>query len=243
MGNPFKSLENKIKKGINRFGDSVKSGINKLGNEVKSGVKKVGNEVESGVKNAGNTIKHEVEGVGKQAIHEVEELGQKSINELQDEFKKFANQIEDLTETVIDELEDEVNEALEAIFARLAQEGLNTALKVLTKAERISETALKDASFSIDISAMGFSWNDIGGRVGAIREKVEGLIKKTPKLSRAYIIECVNALAPDTISLSLDVKLAALVITSDDVGFGFGFSISTPAFLEASDELLDAMGL
>ncbi len=243
MANPFKSIEREIKKGINRLGDQVKSGINKLGNEVESGVKKVGHEVESGVKNAGNTVKHEVESVGKNAVHEVEALGKKSINELESEFKKATHEIEDVAEKAIDELEGEAKAVLNAIFAELTSQGFHRALKVLEKAERIGETALKDASFSFDVSAIGFAWNNIGGRVGEIRGKIDDLAKKTPKLSRAYIIECVNALAPDTISLSLDVKLAALIVTSDDVGVGFGFSISTPAFLEASDELLDAMGL
>ena len=243
MANPFKSIEREIKKGINRLGDQVKSGINKLGNEVESGVKKVGHEVESGVKTAGNTVKHEVESVGKNAVHEVEALGKKSINELESEFKKATHKIEDVAEKAIDELEAEAKAVLNAIFAELTSQGFQKALKVLEKVERIGETALKDASFSVDISAIGFSWGNLGGRVGEIRGKIEELAKKTPKLSRAYIIECVDALAPDTISLSLDVKLAALIVTSDDVGVGFGFSISTPAFLEASDELLDAMGL
>ena len=243
MANPFKSIEREIKKSINRLGDSVKSGINKLGNEIESKVKRVGNEVESSVKSAGNTVKHEVEGVGKKAAHEVEELGKKSINELESEFKKVTHGIEDVAEKAIDGLEAEAKAVLNAIFAELTSQGFQKALKVLEKAERIGETALADASFSVDISAIGFSWGNLGGRVGEIRSKIEELAKKTPKLSRAYVIECVNALAPDTISLSLDIKLAALIVTSDDVGVGFGFSISTPAFLEASDELLDAMGL
>ena len=230
--NPFKKIEGGIKKGINRLGDSVKSGINKLGNEVESGVKKVGYEVESGVKNVGNTVKHEVEALGKKSIHELES-----------EFKKVTHGIEDVADKAIDELEAEAKAVLNAIFAELTSQGFQRALKVLEKAERLGETALKDASFSFDVSAIGFAWNNIGGRVGEIRGKIDDLARKTPKLSRAYIIECVNALAPDTISLSFDVKLAALIVTSDDVGIGFGFSVSTPAFLEASDELLDAMGL
>ena len=101
-----------------------------------------------------------MESVGKNAVHEVEALGKKSINELESEFKKVTHEIEDVAEKAIDELEAETKAVLNAIFAELTSQGFQKALKVLEKAERIGETALKDASFSVDISAIGFSWGN-----------------------------------------------------------------------------------
>ena len=232
IGNPFKKLEKEIKKGITRLGDSTKSSINKLGFDVRSGIDRVGKEARNSIATVGDKAEDEVRTAGSHLVHELEATG-----------KRLADDVEDVAEKAIDELEDDVKEALEAIFATMASEGLKRGVAVLEKAERIGETALTDASFSLDISAVGLEWGDIGGRITELREKVSAAARKPPKLTRAYVIQIIEALAPDRVSLSLDVKLAALVVTSDDIGVGFGFSVSTPAFLAASDEFFEAIGL
>ena len=221
MGNPFKSLEKSIKKSINRLGDEVKRGINKTGEDVRSGIRKRGEEV------TGN----------------LQSVSREVTDELESKADKFKHEIEDVAGKAIDELEDDVKETIEAIFSEMASAGFRKAVNVLKKAERIGETALGDASFGVDLSLISLNWNDIGGRVGEIRGKIEGLVDKPPKLTRSYILEVVKTVAPDQIGLSLDVKLAALVVTSDDLAVGFNFTVSLPAFLDASDELLDALGV
>ena len=232
MGNPFKSIEKKIKRSIESLGNSVKDSIKRLGRDVEGNVRKVGSTVESGVKNVG----HQAEDAVKHVAHDAES----HIKLKADELKR---DIDEFTDKAIEELEDEAQEVLNKIFKAITDEALDTALEVAIKAEKITETALADASFGIDISVVGFGWNDIGGRMGDIRHKIEELQKKKPKISREYVIECINTLAPDTISFSIDVNLAALVLTSEAVGVGFSFSLNTQSFLEASDELLDAIGL
>lgn len=247
IGNPFKSIEKKIRKGIEDLGNSVTRKVNDTGKSVLRNVNSSGERVMEVIRNSKSEAERSIQAVGKNVANEVEDkieaAGTVALSEIQQTSAHLAQQIEDLTEKAIDELEGEVREELEALFAAAATKGLDTGLAVIKKAERLGETALQDASIGIGLSAVGLGWNNLGGRITAIREKVEGAIKKKPELSRQYIIEVINAVAPDTVSVALDVKLAALVVTSDIVGVDFNLTLSTPAFLEAADDLLTEIGL
>ena len=221
FSNPFKKLEREIKKGLNRLGDTIKHDVNKIGNEIKHDVNKIGNEIK----------------------HDVTAVAHKAESELSHAATQIKHEIEDISEKALDELEHDAKAVIEALFRELTKKGLRTGVNILKKAERLSETALKDAGFEVDISAVVLVWNDIGGRATDIRQKVESLLQKPPHLSRHYILEVIKAVAPDQVGLSLDVKLAALIVTSDDVGASFRFWVSTPAFLDASDEFFEAIGL
>ena len=193
-------------------------------------------KIEREIKRGLNNLSDEVRGG-------IERVGQQTKGELESAVILLKHEVEELSDKAIDELEDKVKEALEAIFAEITKEGFRKAVSVLRKAEQLGETALEDAAFELNLSLVSLSWSNIGGRVGSIREKIEGFVNSPPKLSRSYILDIVKVLAPDQISLSIDVKLAALVVTSDDLAAGFKFSVSLPAFLDASDEFLDAVGL
>lgn len=232
IGNPFKNVEKKIRKGIEDLGKSTRDGIWRLGRDTEGKIRGVGGQVEGNVKSLGHQVEDGVKRVADEAEH--------NIKSAADELK---NEIDEYTDKAIEELEDEAQEVLNKIFESITKESLETALEVAKKAESITETALADASFGIDISVVGFGWSDVGGRMGDIRHKIEGLIKEKPEISRDYIIQCINMLAPDTVSFSIDVQLAALVVSSEAVGVGFNFTLNTQSFLAAADELLEAIGL
>lgn len=243
FGNPFKSLEKEIKKGLEKLGNSIKDGLKRVGREIESNLKKVASKLESGIKDVAHQCESGIKSVANKAEDEIKDFAHDAEEAVKSVAEDVKGEIEEVADKAIDELEEEAQEVLNKIFEGITKESLSTALEVAKKAEHITETALTDASFGIDVSIVGFGWNDIGGRMGSIREKIEALIEKKPEISREYILQCIKTLAPDTISFSIDVNLAALVVTSEAVGVGFNFSISTPAFLDAADELLDAIGL
>ena len=117
IGNPFKSIERSIKRGINSLGDDVKRGVNSLGNDVKNGVRSAGNSVKGEVVKAGQAMEREIEEaaatVKRHTVDEIEALA-----------KKAKTEIEDLAEEAEDRAEEAIQMVLRELQKALTAEGL-----------------------------------------------------------------------------------------------------------------------
>lgn len=86
FGNPFKSLENKIKKGFSKLGDSIKKGIESVGKKIeKEVIDKVRREGNNAIKSVKTTFEKELP---QQLQRITSELEKKIKKEFEQEFKK-----------------------------------------------------------------------------------------------------------------------------------------------------------
>lgn len=241
--NPFKSIENEIKRGFSKLGDEIKGSINKTGNDIKHNLSKAGKDIEHSVNAAGDTVKKEVLSVGNKAIHDIEGLSMDATHDIKNIGDKIKHDVEDLSEKAIDELEDKVKEGLESLFQEVARTGLKRGVSILKNAEKIGKDALKDSRVEVSMSFLVLAWDDIGDRAGTIRKNIESIAETKPRLSRSYIMDVINRLSPDEIALDINIKLAALIVTSDDLAAGFKLIVPRESFIKSSDGFLEAVGL
>ena len=91
MANPFKSIEKKIRKGIESLGNEVMSKIRKVGSQVEGNVKSVGHQVESGVKDVGHDAEEAIEKVAKDAKEDIEEFAEETWEEMKESANEAAH--------------------------------------------------------------------------------------------------------------------------------------------------------
>ena len=117
------------------------------------------------------------------------------------------------------------------------------ALDTIDMLDTLGEEALKDASFSLNLSIIGLQWSDLGGRLGSVRSSIVQFIEVPQELNSKYLENCLKAVSPDQVGLSVDFQLAALVVTSEAAGGGFGLTLNRDSFLKAAGRLFSVIGL
>lgn len=75
IGDAFKKLGKKIKKGFKKVGKKIKEGFKKVGNKIKEGFKKVGNKIKKVAKKVGKAIGNHF----KRVVNKLKENGKKFI--------------------------------------------------------------------------------------------------------------------------------------------------------------------
>ena len=103
MANPFKSIEKKIKRGIENLGKEVMSKIRRVGSQVEGEVKDVARHAESGIKSV---------------AHDAEESLEKCAKDAKDDMEEFA-------EEAWDEAKEAATEAAQAALAEMSKGALN----------------------------------------------------------------------------------------------------------------------
>ena len=144
MANPFKAIENKIKKGINSLGDEIKAGINQLGNEIKNGLNQTGNEIRGGLNQTGKEISGGVWQLWKHLKGDLRTVGR----DVQDAFEK---EIPALAAKALKQAVEELERAITKQGLKLLRDGCKTAHRELN-------TLANDKPQLVDaINALGYS--------------------------------------------------------------------------------------
>lgn len=249
MANPFKSVENKIKKGIES-----------LGNKVKGQVESLGKDIRRQIESLGSKVKKEVEGVGKKAIKEVEGAADKVADEIEGVGKAAVSEIEEaaqdakkVAEETVGDVEEWVEDKLEELAEALCSTALAQVASLLHTMHAEMEKLEKDRPELVDsINALGntlqlgpltLQWSGFYGRAENILGVLDKYANEPPAFRRGDIIEMIRALGPDSIDPGIDISFA-LGVGSKSLGVGGGFSdIQLDLFLELADVIMDELGV
>ena len=144
IGNPFKSIEKKIKKGLESLGNSIRGNLNKFGHEIEGNLKKTGSSVEGGFKKLG----HEIEDGLKKVGHECEGNLKKAAFEIEDTFKE--------------KLPDLFHEALTKIVEEIEKGALHKAVDIIQVAA--------PSSMELKLGPMSMTVEDIKDKIDTLQE-------------------------------------------------------------------------
>lgn len=214
-----------------------------MSNPFKHFVKHTVHEVKHGVEHAGKEIVH----TGSQVTHALSDVAHEELHqavhsakkEVTDAMSAAGGGIEHLYDITIDEMEKAMQQKLEKLFVAIVKRSLKKFLDIL----HVGEELLSDSTITLNLSILGMTWNDIGGRITDMEKQIVQVINQPPKLNKDYIVKVSNIVTPDRVGLAFDFKLAALVVTSDAAGGAFGVEVSRDKFISGSAKLLKAIGL
>ena len=215
--NPFKSLEKKIKRGIEKLGNDVKKGVTDTGNKVKREAEAELRKIQSETKKATQVI------------------------------EKEAKKLEGLAEKTIEAAIDELAKALSKEGLKKIHAGLVTAEKELSRlAEKRPDLVgeINNLGFELPIGPVTLTYSNFYDRVSSLIDAVEDLTRQTITFRQSTLINVVKVLGPDETDLGIDVQLAALVVSSKTLGIGFKLkSIGVNLFTEIAAAIMDDMGV
>ena len=219
ISNPFKSIEKKIKRGIESLGNDIKRGINNLGNEVKGSINKAGNDVKNGIHEVASQAENQV----KNAAHDVESQLKSSFEELEDELEEAAK---DAFEAV----KDEAMELAQAAMKEISKGALNKAVDAIQ--------VIAPTEIDLKLGPFGLAIGDVANRVDVLQKWAS-----SPPSTKNDIKEIITELAPTAVSIELSFSLALLFVQSDSLEFGVSAIYETEDFLNNLDQLLSHWGI
>ena len=215
---------NKIKNEGDRAVNTVKNESNKAVNTVKN----EGNKAVNTVKNEANKAKKEIEATAKQA-------------------EKFVGQIPKELESALGKFVDELAKALSKKGLQAARDLVREAKDEMDSWQILSQEEMDEIDelgFDVGLGPITLGYAGFYSRADDLITALDSFVNKPPAFRRSQIIPLVNALAPTTIDLGIDIKLAALVATSDALSVGFKLKEIRPRlFTRLGDRALKAMGV
>ena len=199
-------------------------------------------------KKLGNKLDPKKNGVSKKfdkAFNPKKNGVKKTFDKVGDELdpKNVERQLKKVGQKIIDE-----------IANAILKEGLKKTHSAVSSAKREMDKlkkkkpklvdAIDGLGYTLQIGPIHMSYNSFYTKATGIQRALSDLTKKKLRLRRRTILDIVDALAPDSINIGLDIDLAALVVSSDAVSVGFSLdSISTDLFLEIGDIILEKIGV
>ena len=235
----FEQLGKDTKKGFDKAGGGIEGVFNKFKKEIEKAANRAKNEVES----TANRVKNDVESTANRVKNDVEKTANKAKNEVEGAVKDIPKHIEKVAQKVIDEISD-------AILSEGIKKSLQAIRVTRKKMEELEKKKpqlvefIDNVGYSLKLGPVTLKYTSFYSRALVIEKELEALSKKKLKLNRTTILDTVKALAPDTVDLGISVNLAALVVSSDDLGLGFDVpEIPIPLFLELGDLILKEIGI
>jgi ElaB/YqjD/DUF883 family membrane-anchored ribosome-binding protein len=253
MRNPFKSLENSIKKGINSLGDSIKDSLRSMGRDIESSFRRAGDEVKKGIVSTGSKIEREVTDAGKlvkkNTIDEIENLADRAKNEISDAVKDAESTAKDIG----NKAKGLISEALESLSRAITSEGLKKArdlvnsvrseMEDLRKSDPSVVGLIDSQGFKLKLGPATLSYGKFYSRSEALSEALDQFVNEPPAFRRGPIIKLVEGLGPTEIDLGISVELA-FVIGSNELGIGAELTkIPLKLFTKFGDKALSALGV
>ena len=229
--NPFKSLEKKIKQGINSLGNDVKSGVNSLGDEVKGSINSVGNEVKKGI-----------ESQAKKAISEIDDRGRVVLGKAEDVAKNLGSEIESATK-----------DAFDALARSVSRQGLRKCRSAIVAIKKELDSVKKSDSdligyvdqlgFKLKLGPATLKYTYFYTRAQGLVTVLDEAISKPPSFRCGPIMDLITALGPDTIDLGISAELS-FIVGSNELGFGFEApAIPVALFTELGTKVLVSIGV
>lgn len=140
MSNPFKSLEKKIKRSIEKLGGDIKWQINKLGDDVKGGVK----------------------WTGEQAEKHLKEAGAHAESTLRSTFEELEDELEEAGEQAFELAKKEATEAAQAAMKEISKGALNKAVDTIQ--------IVAPTSIDLKLGPIGLSIGNLTERVDTLQK-------------------------------------------------------------------------
>ena len=219
MANPFKSIEKKIKKGIESLGNEVMGKIRRLGGQVEDSVKGVGRKVEGEVKD----VAHHAESGIKSVAHDAEETLEKAAKDAKEDIEEFA-------EEAWEEMKESANAAAQALMEEFQKGLLNKLVDGLQIALPTS-TNLKLGPFVLGIS----DWTK---RINVLQRWAS-----KPPSSSSDLRYFIEELTPSSVTIVMSASVAFVVIQTDSLEFGVENTYETADLLDKFEDLLAHYGI
>ena len=219
MKNPFKSMEKKIKKGIESLGNEVMGKIRRVGSQVEDSVKGVGRKVEGEVKD----VAHHAESGIKSVAHDAEETLEKTAKDAKDDIEEFA-------EEAWEETKEAATEAAQAALAEMSKGALNKVVDAMQ--------ILMPSSVNLSLGPFVLAIDDVTKRIDVLQRWAS-----KPPSTKNDIRAIIEELAPSSVSINLSFSLAFLVVQTDSLEFGVEPTYETSDFLDKFEVLLEHYGI
>jgi len=200
-----------------------------------SGIEK---DIKKGISKLGDSVKHEVQILGKEAKHEVEKLAVEAQHELSKAADNAEMEVTHLAKQAAQDVEHAAKEAKAGL-----EEGFHAAMAEALKA--VSRGALHKAltvAKTLTPDQMGLSLGPVSMAVEDVDQRIDVLEKWThnPPTDTHHIKELIREIAPTSVSVQIDVQVAALIVTTDDLSIGFSATWTTEGFLQSFDDIMAA---
>jgi len=247
----LKKLKHKVQHAANQAVHTVERTGSQVEHEVEHTAKQTAESVAQGVESAANAALKElniVDNVVEKAFHEVE----KKVEHLADDVKSEVLKVASDAKKEINELLDEAKQDI----VKYAKEVIDDVHKGFGKLEHAFEavsiqkairTSLKAAKKypvypnEIDLELPGgitFAWGDIPDKIGVLEEYAND-----PPHGRDQIMEFIEALAPNSITVQETIEIELLVISSSALEFGPSVIYTNDQVDAVLKQILDAAGV
>ena len=233
------------KKWINKIKNEGNSIVNKIKNEGNSCINKIKDEANKGGKQIGDSLNwarkqlDEKFGLVKK---ELDEAAHTAVGEVEGAANTVKREVEKIPETVKKEVTNAFNEIAKLAQGQVYKTAANVARQAHKKLAQLRKTKpnlvgyIDALAFSIKVGPVNMVYGRFYDRAEDLIGVFDRLANEPPKLRRRDIIGMIEATGPDSTDLGISVNLAALVVSSDDLGAGF----ELPAIpLELVGELTD----
>ena len=261
-----KKKAKKAKKKVNKTTKDVKKGVKETKKVAKKGYHETKDFVEDRVEDTEEFFKEELMSVIDKLTKEAEDKLKKIASNVGDEVKKGVNKVGDevkegvkktgkeMEETFTKKIPDLFEDFIQDLSKGIAKEGLKkvktivaSSHKELEKLEK-NKPALVDEinnlGGNIEIGPLTLSYANFYTRMESIIGVLDHYINEPPTLRRRDILAMVKALGPDSVDLGASVQMAALVVSSKELGFGGSLdSIGINLFTELGDIILKELGV
>ena len=245
-----KEIENLVKQ-AEKLGMSIIDDIEKLANKAKREVEGVANKAKNEIEGVGKTAISEIEGAANKAAREVEE-GVKSVgHEVEQGVKTAGKEIEDTFEKRIPELiGDAMQELSKLATSQVYKQAAAIARKVRVKLAVLRESKpglvgyIDDLAFKLQVGPVTLKYGRFYDRSKDLILVLDRLANDPPAFRRTTIIAMLEATGPDSTDLGISVNLAALVVSSEELGAGFALpAIPLALVSELTDLVLKEIGV
>ena len=177
-----------------------------------------------------NQIVNGLEELGKH-VHKIDQTIGGSVQGLRKEFTDLGRRIEGEISTVARQVVEEI--------------GKDLASKLAPRLKRMAQTAKDEfatsdlnvlSDVSLSISAITLSWSDFSTRADTLIKVIDDGVKDDSDSIKSYI----NALAPTSVTISLDAAFA-LVVTTDLVSVGGSVTIQTAGVVDVAEKIVKVL--
>lgn len=246
-------------------GDPVKDAFTGAGKDIK----KPFEDAAHSLTDLGNEIKNKLEDFRKQAWKSIDDkqraswgaLGQKyyeGIHKIIDQSEKELKKIGPAFKSEIDKIENKAEQAVKDALQAIGEKGLQEVAKKGLEAVRVTKeklnflrdnkphliSSIDKLGFDLEIGLITLSYSRFYHRAEILADALERQSKKPTEFRRKPLLEFIEGVGPDSVNLGISINLAALVVSSKELGVGLKFKeAELDLFLELGDIILEKLGV
>ena len=247
-------------------------GIEKAARETENGLAQLYDEADSRTRGRIMDIIQEAEKIAKKGAREVEGVASKAKRDITGVADRARDEIEGAAkdakrdvegaakaarreaERLPAEAEKIAKQAFDELARAVTKDGLRTVRNIVRVADRKCEQlvahkpdlvdAINKLGFTVELGPVTMPFSNFYRRSGNILSVLDTYINRPPEFRRGPLLKMIEALGPDSINLGASVQVAALVVSSKELGVGGSFDEMDMALLtELGDAVLEEIGV